>query len=391
MAGNGTYILRLSGLDLHGPTDIALNHDTDGLHTRITTVQSQADNNTTMFNNHINSFAQYAKYQDEINSGVHVLKAENRILKGIVQKQNKQLVQLNEKIAMLTAKSMERNITISGITGDIKGENCKEKVINFLKNQVEIDAEHNEIMVAHRVGRKTANIPRIIVARLQPNLKERIFKNIKHLKGKTNEDGNAYYINKQLPEMLVERNKEVRDAIRAQKMKDQDLHPSDKSKIEVVNKVVYVDDKPVTKLLKQIMPYDLFPEKSEKEKMEKIKLVSSDPVGEQGSEFTGFALKTGQIQEIRRAYRKVVSLHPSADHVVAAFNTKSATGYQDDDEYGADRKLFTEIAKSLPQNVAVFVVRYHSGTHLGPKRFNYIMEAGKQAVHRLLSEKDHKK
>ena len=77
---------------------------------------------------------------------------ENNILKGVVQRQAKQIDQLNTKVTQLMAKNMEKNILISGLNGDEKSENCKAKVLDFLKSKVEINVSDGEILVAHRKG-----------------------------------------------------------------------------------------------------------------------------------------------------------------------------------------------------------------------------------------------
>ena len=109
---------------------------------------------------------------------------------------------MNSRIAMLTEKSMEMNITISNLDGDQpKDENCKQNVIDFSKSEVQIDAELNEIFVAYRLGKhkNDQKRPRLMLVRLNLSLKERIFANIANLKGKVNEAGNKYFINKQKP------------------------------------------------------------------------------------------------------------------------------------------------------------------------------------------------
>ena len=128
-----------------------------------------------------------------------------------------------------------------------------------------------------------------------------------------------------------------------------------------------------------------YTDKSEKEKQEKIKLVASDPQTESDSLSQAYAFKTGQMHEVRRAYRKIKRLHPAADHVVAAYIIRSHKGYQDDREYGAAHRLLKKVEGENTNNVAVYVVRYFSGLHLGPRRFEIINECGIQAVRRLTS------
>ena len=112
--------------------DITINNNTDGLCTNIDTMSTQADEQSVEIAN---------------------LKRENKVLQGLVQKQHTPINHLNDKVAMLSAKNMEKNITITGLLGDKKNEKCKDTVLTFLKNVLEIDAAEEEILVAHRIKR----------------------------------------------------------------------------------------------------------------------------------------------------------------------------------------------------------------------------------------------
>ena len=127
--------------------DIALNHDTDGINTRITTATTATDNNQSEVTNLKTDFK-------KVKETMTTLVEENTILKGVVSRHNQQLKIMNDKVAMLTAKSMEKNIIISGITGDSNKEKCKESAVEFLRSVLEIDVEHSEIYVTHRIGKK---------------------------------------------------------------------------------------------------------------------------------------------------------------------------------------------------------------------------------------------
>ena len=162
------------------------------------------------------------------------------------------------------------------------------------------------------------------------------------------------------------------------------LAPKDKSKIEVKNKKVFIDREEVVKYLQPVTCPELFPDKVEKDKQEKIKLAAADPIEYDHSVFQAFAYKTGQIHEVRRAYRKIKRLNPAADHVIAAYTLRGHKGHQDDDEHGTSYRLLQKLIDEEVNNVAVYVVRSHGGVNLGPKRFELINQCGLQAVNRLL-------
>ena len=87
--------------------------------------------------------------------------------------------------------------------------------------------------------------------------------------------------------------------------------------------------------------------------------------------------------EVRRAYRKVRSINPSATHVVGVFNFKNKEGYQDDNEHSAGYKLLKAVQKEKLMNVAVFVSRMYGGRNLGIKRHQIIKDVALQAINRI--------
>ena len=54
--------------------------------------------------------------------------------------------------------------------------------------------------------------------------------------------------------------------------------------------------------------------------------------------------------------------------------------FYDDDEHGAGEKLLNWMIKANIDNRAVYVTRHYDGQHIGPQRFEYIVEAAKKAL-----------
>ena len=154
--------------------DYTIYHDADGIVSHYGLMQDQLDENTTSVN--------------ILENNQQTMRTEVDILKGLVQKHSEKLHHLNEKVTYLSAKSMEKNITISNLEGDVSGEHCKQTVLAFLRDKMNITLLDMEIMVAHRVGAKKGH-DRLIVARCQPDLKERILQNAENLKGKKKHTG----------------------------------------------------------------------------------------------------------------------------------------------------------------------------------------------------------
>ena len=378
--------------------DVTLNHDSDGLITQLGTVQEQCDKNSEKAGkikdnmekiDSISKEIDSVKKSAEVNSAdIGKLDNDVTIIKGVLTKHSKQLDFLNEKVAMITARSKKKNITISNPLGDQKDENCHSTVIQFFRGVLEIDVMDTEILIAHRIGRKDKKDKdknRMMLVRCTPDLKSRIFENISNLKDKKNEKDMPYYINKQLPDMFVEQKRENREIIAAVKKKEKSLPVNQKTTIEIRDHKVFLGDQLAPKHLPRVEINELFPTKSEKEKQAQIIFTSSDVVGDRMSTFQSFAAITRNIHEVRRAYHKIRSLHPGADHVVAMYVNNQHIGYQDDMEYGAGHKLVKHVQEQFPnmKQIAVFMVRTFGGIKLGPDRYTHMKNTVTEALNRL--------
>ena len=121
---------------------------------------------------------------------ISVLEEENKklqedvdFLKGVIQVQDKKIVHLQTDAADAKARSMANNLLISGLTGDVDDEKCKEKCFQFLKEKVQVLIEEKDIVVAHRLGEKTGIQDRTMVVKVTNRIRHEIFKYTKNLKG----------------------------------------------------------------------------------------------------------------------------------------------------------------------------------------------------------------
>ena len=380
--------------------DILLNHDTDGLSTRMGSLQIQADNSTVSLNklgnlpgkyDHIEKqFDKLTKQQEEMGKDVSELKQDRDVIKGILQRHSKKLESMNERVAMLTVRSKEKNITISNLMGDGKEKKCVDTVVQFLRNQVEIDAADEEILVAHRIGKitkdtKSGKVTRLMLVHCTPDLKTRIFKNVANLKGKIGENGKPFYVNKQLPEFIVEQNRQNWDIIAKKKEKEKHLASNKKTEIKTQSGKVYFDGKPAPDFLPQVHANELFPDSFERRKQSEISYAASDIISDRESSFQAYAVHISNLPEVRRAYYRLKIMHSSADHVAAVYVNKKHTGYQDDGEYGAAHKLLRQMQEEFVdvKSIAVFLVRYAGIQKLGPDRFDHFKTCASQALRRL--------
>ena len=106
---------------------------------------------------------------------------------------------------------------------------------------------------------------------------------------------------------------------------------------------------------------DLSPDGQEQAKMDKFKFHLSDGVPEAGSSFLAMACKAHSLVEVNWAYRKVKQIYPAMDHITAVFRNKNCSGFQDDGEFGAGRRLSKLITDLQIPNTVVFSLRSDYG------------------------------
>ena len=224
-----------------------------------------------------------------------------------------------------------------------------------------------------------------MVATLHPNLRELVLSNLKNLKGKLNSNGKAYKISKQLPDQWVEENRKLKeDLYKAKKRNSEKSDDEQQDTIEIRNRTLYVNKEPVkTSYLKPPSTADLFQEKTEQDRLDKIKYSVSAVQEERGSKFSSYALRVQSLSEVKWAYVHLRQVHPSASHIVAAYSIKNGEGYADDREYAAGHRILNILNTNGHGNTAAFVVRYHDGINLGPRRHILMQKVVTEALSRI--------
>ena len=126
--------------------------------------------------------------------------------------------------------------------------------------------------------------------------------------------------------------------------------------------------------------------KEERLKLSKIKVGKGNSIKKEGSTFTGYVTMVRTVQEVNEAYCKVKSTNLSVRHIICAFRIPHPTeahthkDYQDDDEYAAGRILLAAMKNSEITHRAIFVVRDYDSQHIGPDRFEGILEVAKSVM-----------
>ena len=311
------------------------------------------------------------------------------ILKGIVQVQDKQLKANNNKITDLTAHSMANNITISGLTGDSKDENCVQKVCDFLWRQMKMNIKDEEVQVAHRIGISNENRakPRIMVVRCATTLRARIFDFTKNLKDVVNEAGDKFFVNQQLPEPLSSQKKEREAKLHEICQMNAQLAPEEehkKVKTFIKNKTLFINKKPQKEHIHPPTLQEVFnTDKNTKGKMDLIKLVYSSATIEKQRVFMGHAARVKNTTEAKLAYRKMKILYPECDHIVMAYTVKQYQGHADHGEYGAGLNLSKCLELRGCKDTILFVTREYGGIHLGQRHHIIIEKVAREALNSL--------
>ena len=317
------------------------------------------------------------------------LQDDGTMIKGLLQVHEKKISICADKVVDLTARSMANNILISGIAGDQLGENCKEKVLTLLRDKMNMTVEDTEVEVAHRLGAKTGTKPRTVVVRCVFALRDRVFQFTKNLKDITNEQGDSYFVNPQLPEPLAVERRDREEQYRSIKksnarISDEEAHR--RVPVHIKNKVLYINKVP--------QKHHIFPptvqemlnvKPAVQDKMNAITFSESSTVVEKGSTFSAFATHVKNTTDVKLAYARIRQICPESDHVMLGYTLKNYTGHHDNGEYGASKKILQKILDNGSANTAVFVTREYGGVHLGQRRFMYIERVAQEALLALQS------
>ena len=326
---------------------------------------------------------------------------ELAVVKGILQVHDRSIHNNKNKIVDLTARSMSMNILISGIEGDpatkmaaegkVEVENCKEKVIEFMKTKLKMeDLKDEEIIVAHRTGRTKNNKPRVMVVRCAQDLRSRIFKFTRNLKDATNSAGDSFYVNAQLPEPMLTEKREREDRLRSIRKANDQIPEEEKHRKTVStikNNTLYINKEPQRKHIHPPTVQNIFNCNREMGSvMGKVKLVHSAESIDKYSRFIGHTARVNNVTEINAAYRKIRLLYPESDHIMMAYGYRSFTGFHDDGEHVAGNRLMQILLQRGSKNTAVFVTREYGGVQLGQRRFLHIEKSARDALDALSME-----
>lgn len=333
-------------------------------------------------------YTQLQSDHDALQINYNEMQSKQDLMEGIIIKLSKKLEYLEDNIVDLRSRSMQDNIIISNCPETPSG-NSQAEMIKIIKDNLDVTVKPEEVYKAHRIGAPAHATevnprPRPLVAKLNPKAKDRVMKNTQKLTGKN------IYINQQKPEALKEKDKLLRFRVKmAKKRYREDVPHGQEAEVVTRNGKLYVNKQlkryqvctPSTEMILQT-------DHEERQRLSRLKMKSTDSIRDGGSCFYGYGLKAHSYDEVQRQYMKVKLQHPSADDVMCSFSIADEFGHQvvelhDDKECGGASRIFSAIQDAKATDVAIFVVRYFNGTHIGKKRFEHIKKAASDVLKKL--------
>lgn len=274
------------------------------------------------------------------------------------------------------ARSMRRNIIISGVKEEGFTEDCEQLATDFFEQQLGIQ-KSIDIKIAHRIG---TGLNRPLVVKLRDvDDKPLIFQHTQKLKG------TSYYVGEQLPEELAERKRHIQ-RIKGQNKKlpsEQQLSLSAKRDRLLINNEMYKTPLQPPSALRWLSM-----EEAQQRDINHTRIYKGPTDYRSHSSFVSYAAETSSLEEVQRAYDKVFLREPRATHIVCAyiipgaFFPKTQNG-ADDREFGAHRQILRKMQEAKVQNRAVFVARYYGGVHLGSDRFRIYKDLAMGALEKV--------
>ena len=133
-------------------------------------------------------------------------------------------------------------------------------------------------------------------------------------------------------------------------------------------------------------------DEQEQQMIQTATVVATREVIEKGNSFTVYAAEIENIQQVRAIHRHLKIKHLDATHVAVAHvlegEMPNLRECDDDGEIGAGARMLNTIKQNGRTQVAVYMVRYHSGQNLGMKRFEIINDLTQNALE-LLNNPEH--
>lgn len=305
-----------------------------------------------------------------------------KLVTNILSKQDQQISFLSKRITEIQQREMNANIVISGIV-ESKNENPIQEFNSFVTNKLELQ----ELIPANRAFRIGSGKVRPLVVQLRDSTKKsKLFANATKLKGKRNSEGGYYFLSDHLPEQLNEERRRINELFSENKKKP----ASFQLEMELRKGALSINQEPYKKAVQVPTIKNIIrPSDSMYEKAVDTDIIKGGEETKSNSGFASFAVAVKDFDDINAAYLKLKMKYADATHVACAYrlpgaNTPINQDSVDDGEIGCGRTMLKAIKDEGLMNVAIFIVRYYGGTHLGTQRFDLFRSLTRKALKQLL-------
>jgi hypothetical protein len=304
---------------------------------------------------------------DKLHSDNDVLDRRCQVNEGRLTRMKKVVATLEEHLVRNQQQAMKENLVFQNIP-ETQDDNTLKTLMDFMVGNLKINAnDMSKIRVtrSHRMGNK-GRYPRSIVAKINDDGRNVILGHTKNLKGQ------KISVYTQMPRELVERRKQLVPLFKDAREKK--LSPKwfgDKLQIGERR----LDVKPA-----QLSDINV----DTTERACQMQVARAPPTIVEGSSFQGSKVSVLKLDDVIPALHAIYADHRVArathniyrihrgDHMLEYYN--------DDGEHGAGRRLLELLRGNDVNDTLVCVTRWYGGKHLGPERFNIIVDNAKQAL-----------
>lgn len=328
----------------------------------------------------------FYKSDNTVKTEIKELKERIQMLSNVVIRLDEKFQDTSAKLVDMQARSMRKNLIISGLQEpkNETPEQLREAIKDFIYNKLRVDSSQEiPLKICHRLNYVDGAEYRPVVIKLA--VYDHKFVLLSHgpnLKGQKNNKNRFYYLNEQLPDQLSE------DRRYAQMwMKENKTRPtSDQLTMKVSKNRLRVNNEPYHKKVKPPSAAEILRlDQQELIATNQAPTVYGDSKQVENSEFISYAVKVSSAEEVRVAYRKLRVRYADAHHIMSAFRLDPPNGpynqeANDDGEYGGGRAILSVLQDNDVLNVAVFVVRFFGGKHIGAARFDAIKKLTNTAL-----------
>lgn len=309
-------------------------------------------------------------------------KGQLKLVQSIVIRQDEQIGFLRSRIVEMQQREMGGNIVISGIP-ETKNEKSLQSFNTFIQEELELQ----ELIPANRAFRVGAGSSRPLIVELRhPESKRKIFGNASRLKGKVNSKGKPYFIADHLPEELNENRRHVNELFAENKKKPEDK----KQDMSLKRGRLMIGDQVYEKMVRAPSASEILsPSAPLIETIDQLDIIKGDDGIRGKSRFISYAVAIQDVADVNAAYLKLKMEFTQATHITCAFRlpgvkTHENQDYCDDGEWGCGRTLLKVLKKEQILNIAVFLIRFYGGSHIGPARFDIFREFAREAIKQLM-------